>query len=103
MHKEKAKHKPGFAYGFYISGEWRQCREDYLEHVGHLCERHAARGEIVVADHVHHKIRLTPQNITDPAVTLNWDNLEALCEQCHKAEHRPHIRWRCDAMGHVEL
>lgn len=37
---------------------------------------------------MHHKIRLTPVNIHNPDVTLNWKNLEMLCEDCHKAEHK---------------
>ena len=28
-----------------------------------------------------------PYNITDPNITLNWDNLEALCRTCHQNEH----------------
>ncbi len=40
-----------------------------------------------LAEEVHHIIRLTPQNITDPAVTINPDNLESLCHECHMLEH----------------
>lgn len=103
MHKEKTTHKPGFAYAFYVSPQWRACREGYLKKAGGLCERCRKNGKIEPATQVHHKIRLTPGNIRDPRVSLNWDNLEALCEDCHKKEHRPDIRWRCDQMGHVEL
>jgi 5-methylcytosine-specific restriction endonuclease McrA len=35
----------------------------------------------------HHKTYLTPQNWRDPNVALNWDNLEALCMDCHNQEH----------------
>ena len=38
---------------------------------------------------VHHKIHLTPANIGDPEVSLNWDNLEYVCKECHDAEHLP--------------
>lgn len=41
---------------------------------------------------VHHKIVLTPENINDPTVTLNWDNLVLLCDKCHKAQHVQHAR-----------
>ena len=39
------------------------------------------------ATDVHHVVRLTPDNIDDPKITLNPDNLESLCDTCHKAEH----------------
>ena len=99
----KAAHRPGFAYAFYVSQAWRKCRADYLRSVGFLCERCAKEGIIRPADDVHHRIRLTQENIRDPGVALNFANLEALCGECHRKEHRPKIRWRCDAAGHVEL
>lgn len=37
---------------------------------------------------MHHKVRLTPANINNPNVALNWNNLELLCEDCHKDEHK---------------
>lgn len=37
---------------------------------------------------MHHKIRLTPANLNNPEIALNWKNLELLCEDCHKAEHK---------------
>ena len=99
---EKPKHKPGFAYWFYISDAWRECREEYLKSVGRVCERCRAKGITEPAEQVHHKIRLTPDNIHDPNISLSWDNLEALCEKCHKEEHHP-IRWRVSEDGHVDL
>ena len=33
------------------------------------------------------KSYLTPENILDPSVTLNFDNLEFLCHDCHNREH----------------
>jgi hypothetical protein len=30
---------------------------------------------------------LNSENVNDPTVTLNWDNLEALCIDCHNKEH----------------
>lgn len=86
-----------FAYNFYVSNEWRACRAAYLKKEP-LCERCGQP-----ATQVHHKIKLTPTNIKQPTVSLNPDNLEALCEICHHKEHRPTINWRCDQFGHVEL
>ena len=67
-----------------------------------LCEVCMSRGLIVPAVHVHHKIPITPDNLDNPAVTLNHANLMALCEECHTAQHRKK-RWRCDPDGHVRL
>ena len=36
---------------------------------------------------VHHKIHLDETNITDDNITLNFDNLELLCIECHNKEH----------------
>ena len=61
-----------------------------------------ARGLIVPGEEVHHKTRLSPENLSDPSVALNWTNLELLCKQCHLEEHRG-VRWRVDEDGRVEL
>ena len=71
---------------FYASARWRKCRASYLsEHP--ICERCEKVGIVSVAEHVHHKMELTLENYKDPEVTLNPDNLEALCFKCHNAEH----------------
>jgi len=36
---------------------------------------------------VHHKIKLTPYNVNNPEVALNWENLQLLCIDCHNREH----------------
>ena len=87
---------------FYTSWLWRNCRQSFLESRGHLCEACKAKGMIVPATQVHHKTPITPDNLNDPRVTLNHDNLMALCDDCHQEQHRKK-RWRCDAMGHVRL
>lgn len=51
---------------------------------------------------MHHKVKLTPENVNNPDIALNWDNLELLCKKCHLEEHRGK-RWRADESGHVEL
>ena len=76
-----------FAKKFYGSIAWEQCREGYKRYKGGLCERCLAKGLIVPGKIVHHKCYLTPDNINDPNVSLNWGNLELLCKQCHEAEH----------------
>ncbi|MBU1094738.1 MAG: HNH endonuclease [Firmicutes bacterium] len=47
------------------------------------CERCGALGE-----DVHHKTRLTVQNVMDTSISLNQDNLEFLCKKCHNVEHK---------------
>ena len=83
-----------FASRFYGSPAWKSCRDAFRKSRGKLCERCLARGIINAGSkenplQVHHKIKLTPDNIDDPSITLNWDNLETLCQDCHAAEH-PH-------------
>lgn len=77
-----------FAADFYNSPQWRKCREAYKQKAFGLCERCRKKGLIVPGDEVHHKIRLTPDNLNDPSITLSFDNLELLCTQCHAEEHR---------------
>ena len=91
-----------FARDFYRSWAWIRLAREYKRSVGGLCERCMAKGLIVRGDEVHHKIKLTPDNIGDPSIALNTDNLELLCKDCHIEEHRG-TRWRADELGHVEL
>lgn len=36
---------------------------------------------------VHHKIHLNESNYNDYNISLNWDNLQLLCIDCHNQEH----------------
>lgn len=67
---------------FYNSIEWKKCREGYMNSQNYICER--CRG---VATVCHHKEHITEANINNPNITLNWDNLEAVCHTCHNQEH----------------
>ena len=92
-----------FAESFYKSKTWQDCRAAYVKRVGGLCERCLARGMYVPGVIVHHKTHITPNNINDPAVTLNPDNLELLCRDCHGNEHRGfERRWKVDESGRIE-
>lgn len=79
-----------------------KCARAYRRSKGNLCERCWARGLIVPAEEVHHKIHLTPENINDPKIALNWNNLIALCKKCHIEEHTKK-RWRADEFGNIDL
>ena len=87
---------------FYTTRAWRKCREAFLKEKGGLCEICLSKGLIEPAVHVHHKKPITPENLSDPSITLNHDNLMALCEECHAEQHRTK-RWRCEPNGHIEL
>lgn len=85
---------------FYVSQAWATCRAAYKKSVGGLCERCLKDGIIKAGVDVHHKRKLTAANVNDPAVSLNWDNLELLCRECHEAEHSAR-RFKVDALGRV--
>lgn len=91
-----------FAKGFYASDAWQKCRAGYISSIGGICERCAKQGIISPAFIVHHKIYLSADNITDPNVSLAWENLEALCLECHNKEHMSRKkRYRVDESGRV--
>lgn len=87
---------------FYTSWAWEKCRKSFLAERGGLCELCLKKGLIEPATQVHHKKHITPENLDDPMITLNHENLMALCDACHQEQHRKK-RWRCDSMGHIAL
>lgn len=90
------------ADSFYNTPAWKACRKAFRQAKGGLCERCLAKGKIVPGAQVHHKIRLTAENLDDPKITLSWSNLELLCAECHELEHGK-IQPRTDKFGHVEI
>lgn len=86
-----------YAKAFYHSKAWIKCKNSYIKSVHGLCERCGEPGYIV-----HHKKYITPNNINDPNITLNHDNLECLCLDCHNKEHEfEKERKRITAIGTV--
>jgi len=71
-----------YAKAFYNSTLWRDTANAYMESVNHICERCGQPAKIV-----HHRRYITPATIHDPNITLDWSNLEALCQDCHNNEH----------------
>jgi 5-methylcytosine-specific restriction enzyme A len=67
-----------FAEKFYASTAWKKCRESYIPTVHGLCEHCNDPGYIL--DHIE---EITPDNINDPFITLNHENLQYLCLVCH--------------------
>ena len=91
-----------WAETFYKSAAWKHCRDGYAASVGGLCERCLEHGRYTPGVIVHHKVMLTPDNINDPAVTLNWANLELVCRDCHADLHDARRRrYRVDEFGRV--
>lgn len=67
---------------FYHSKAWRRLSKAFLMSKYYICERCGQPAEIA-----HHKRYITARNINNPDIALNPANLEALCKNCHNAEH----------------
>ena len=76
-----------YAKDFYESKAWKDCRTAYRLSKNDLCERCKDNGTLTPCKIVHHKVYITPDNINNPNITLSWDNLECLCQDCHNKEH----------------
>ena len=71
-----------FAKGLYSSLAWQQVSAYYMSSKNYICERCGKPAKIC-----HHKTWLTPSNISNTSISLNPDNLECLCQECHNVEH----------------
>lgn len=67
---------------FYKSKAWQRTQAAFMSSKNGICERCGEPARIV-----HHKTYITRANINNPAITLDWANLEALCQECHNKEH----------------
>ena len=67
----------------YSTARWKRLRSQIMVRAGHLCELCKAKGLTVGAVEAQHRIPMADD------VTRTWDpsNLEALCRNCHRAEH----------------
>ena len=91
-----------FAKDFYHSKAWHDCRTAYGASRRWLCEECYKQNKLTPGTVVHHIIHLSPDNITDPAITLGWSNLELVCQDCHAKLHRlGEKRFYCDEEGRV--
>ena len=77
-----------FSKAFYKSNLWTLCRNDYIAKRtnadGGLCEQ----CHEMVGEELHHIIPLSVANIDDREITINHDNLQWLCKDCHFKQHR---------------
>ena len=80
-----------YAKSFYNSAQWEACRSAYvskrMQADGGVCER----CRLQQGREVHHVIPITVNNVNDPNITLNHDNLKLLCKDCHFQVHRKMI------------
>ena len=90
-----------WAEPFYKSTAWKQTRKAYRQSVGGLCERCKEKGIIKAGVIVHHKVYLTQENITDPEISLSFDNLMLVCRDCHAELHKRLKRYKVDEFGQV--
>lgn len=72
-----------YANAFYHSKKWKHCRESYISHRisidGGICEECRERIGYIV----HHKKHIDKKNIDNPDITLNFENLQYVCKDCH--------------------
>lgn len=85
-----------WAVGFYRSKAWRKTQRAYMESFvetdrgvcpPYMCERCFEMGVVRPAEIVHHVTHLSPENITDPDVSLSFKNLMRVCRDCHARLH----------------
>ena len=74
--------KPKELHNFYKSDVWKLAREIKIMNVNGRCERCVGIGV-----EVHHIQRLSVDNVKDASVSINPENLELLCKDCHNKEH----------------
>lgn len=79
---KKAYKRPSKLHRFYKSDDWHLVRAKVIVRENGLCEKCKRPG-----NEVHHIIHLTVNNVDDPSVSLNPDNLMLLCTDCHNKEH----------------
>ena len=97
----------GIRYKFYQSKAWQDVRKTIWLRQNLLCNRcHRPVYVDGISDYipkgnrrtgiVHHKVYLTETNINDTSVSLDINNLEGLCKECHEKEHSKGIAVRKD-------
>jgi len=73
---------------FYASEAWVNFRLGLISERGTTCQacgKRIAKAREITA---HHKIELAPENVRDTQVSLNPDNVDLVCFDCHNNMHR---------------
>ena len=66
----------------YKTAAWQKLRRAYMSSQNWICEKCGAPAVIC-----HHKQPITAANVDNPKITLNFENLQALCLECHNKIH----------------
>lgn len=77
-----------FARALYHSRSWKNIRAFVVRRDKGLCQRCKRHNRFKAGDIVHHIDPLTPENVNDPDIALNADNLELVCKVCHEEIHK---------------
>ena len=87
---------------FYRSKQWRRTRELFLER-NPWCEECMKANKYEPATLVHHRVHLNESNVDNPDISLSFDNLEAVCIDCHNKIHlkKNDKRYTVDEWGRV--
>ena len=74
---------------FYASKRWRGLRDMLVVERHGRCDRCGKDCSDDTSQLIaHHKEHLTDDNLKDPNVAVNPDNIEILCAHCHAIQHR---------------
>lgn len=72
---------------FYASEEWINLRLTLINERGNVCshcKEIIARSKDLIG---HHRVELTPENVHDVMISLNPDNIDLVCFDCHNKMH----------------
>ena len=83
MHKNENKTYHEKYNSFYQSADWKELRESRFAFADGLCELCRKNGKVKAAREIHH---IVPIEI-DYSKRLDYDNLIALCSDCHNKIH----------------
>lgn len=80
--EEKVKPKRSKIGKFYRSDRWYDARRAVIRRANGRCEKCGA-----VGIEVHRIVHLTNDNVDNPNISINLDNLILLCKECHNKIH----------------
>ncbi|MBO6303879.1 MAG: HNH endonuclease [Selenomonadaceae bacterium] len=90
-----------WAAKFYNSKEWKDLRGQLIVAAKYTCQK-CGKNLVLNPSRLvgHHKIKLDPKNILDVNISLNPQNIEIICKECHDEEHK---RYRYSGSHNVYL